>query len=202
MLSNNATDPNNPLKIEPTVLRNLKTSSKELSHLLNSEYRALLAPEATPIIIDSGASTSLTPHVSNFIGPLEPAPTKEIEGLSLKACVIGKGTVEWTIRDYWNVVRVVRTMAYYVPDAQIRLFSPQTYIQENDDKGKCIILGQKAVLELPDGLTLKFSHQKGNNLPLMLTDAQFHHHTVGIHYSDAAFLSSGSPFQAFMSVME
>ena len=34
-----------------------------------------------PIVIDTGASTSLSPVLSDFIGPLEPAPL-EINGLA------------------------------------------------------------------------------------------------------------------------
>jgi hypothetical protein len=38
--------------------------------------------------------------------------------------------VEWNIFDLDGVTRTVRTNALYVPEGNIRLFSPQIYFQE------------------------------------------------------------------------
>lgn len=123
-----------------------------------------------PIVLDTGASTSLTPVLSDFVGELTKPTSLQIKGLSSSARVVGVGTVEWTIVDLWGVVRVIRTTAYHVPDASIRLFSPHTYFQDNNDKGKCVIEARKAILHMPDGSILEFPYNRGNNLPLMLTD--------------------------------
>ena len=66
-----------------------------------------------PIMLDTGASTSITPVLEGFVGPLEASPADEITRLSGKTRIVGKGTVEWAISNYWNVVCVVRTTAYY-----------------------------------------------------------------------------------------
>ena len=63
----------------------------------------------------------------------------------------------------------MRCEAYYVPVVSIRLFSLQTYFQENNDKGHCDRQARKTVLTLPDGTSLTFPYNSGNNLPLMLT---------------------------------
>ena len=80
----------------------------------------------TPIVIDTGASISCTPFLEDFITELTEIET-ELTGLSDKINVAGSGTVEWTIRDWFGRVAVVRTTAYHVPEANVRLFSPQTY---------------------------------------------------------------------------
>jgi hypothetical protein len=94
----------------------------------------------------------------------------KINGLTVKMCVIGKGMVEWAIRDYWNIVWIIHTTAFYLPDAMVHLFSPQAYFQENKNKGKCVIDGSKTVLMLPNGVTMEFPYNPGNNLPIMLHD--------------------------------
>lgn len=123
-----------------------------------------------PVVIDTGASTYITPAVDDFVGPLESTSLHEIRGIAGSTRVVGKGTVEWTIRDYWNVVRVIRTTAYYLPDIPIRLFSPQAYFQENSDKGQVNFRGKSSTLELPDGSRLEFPYHCNSNLPFMLTD--------------------------------
>ena len=120
-----------------------------------------------PIVIDSGATLSLTPNRNDFIGPLRPAPMSELNGLSHTTAVEGVGTVEWTIRDLFGTTRTIRTEAYYVPKATIRLFSPQAYFQESN-AGQFLMTSRRSVLTLADGSKLEFPYNHGSNLPLML----------------------------------
>jgi hypothetical protein len=82
--------------------------------------------DCVPIVIDTGASVSVTPVLTDFIGPLLPCATANLKGLSGSTEVIGEGTVKWLMRDMFGNKRNIRTTAYYVPEASIRLFSPQT----------------------------------------------------------------------------
>jgi hypothetical protein len=120
------------------------TSPMSLFNVLLQEQPPSTDPSAPldmPIVIDTGASVSLTPILSDFISPLVPTQLTELKGLTSKTNVVGKGLVEWPIRDYWNVPGVITTSAYYVPNASIRLFSPQSYFQEHDNQGRCVIHG-------------------------------------------------------------
>jgi hypothetical protein len=85
--------------------------------------------DCIPIVIDTGASVSVTPVLTDFIGPLRPCATANLKGLSGSTEVIGEGTVNWLVRDMFGNKRKIRTTAYYVPEASIRLFSPQTYFK-------------------------------------------------------------------------
>jgi hypothetical protein len=153
-------------------------------------------PTDMPVVIDTGALVSLTPVLSDFIGPLVPTQLTELIGLTAKTHVVGKGMVEWPIRDYWNVPGVIKTSAYYVPNASIRLFSPQCYFQEHENQGRCIIHGRKATMELPDNTVLEFPYNPGNNLPLMLTDENFQ---VSPGHSEINFFSTN--LSSLLSVM-
>jgi hypothetical protein len=47
-----------------------------------------------PIVIDSGASYSVTPTLEDFMGPIEPCSTSELNGLNVTIKEIRVGTVE------------------------------------------------------------------------------------------------------------
>ena len=83
-----------------------------------------------PIIIDSGASISLTANYNYFVGPIRPATITELQGLSHTTKVHRVGKVEWTVRDVFGATRTIKTRAYYVHDATVHLFSLQTYFRE------------------------------------------------------------------------
>ncbi|MCA1806897.1 MAG: hypothetical protein LC687_03405, partial [Actinobacteria bacterium] len=68
-----------------------------------------------PIVFDTGASFSVTPVREDFVADLTPAQVKQLKGLTDSALVEGTGWVEWTIRDVFGRIHMVRTMAYYVP---------------------------------------------------------------------------------------
>ena len=148
-----------------------------------------------PIVIDTGASTSLSPVLSDFIGPLEPAPL-EINGLANTTQVDGQGWVEWTIIDLRGLKRIIKTRALYVPDASIHLFSPQAFFQENEDKGKCTVTSTRTWLTMPDTTLLEFPYNPGNNLPMMITT---HINLAGLDRTDILNMIEQD---AFMSVAD
>jgi hypothetical protein len=84
----------------------------------------------------------------------------------------------------------IRTTAYYVPEASIRLFSPQTYFKEK--KAVSLhITHDRTRLTLKVGSRLDFPYQE-NNLPLMLTDENFNRKalTVGLTFEDATVMAT------------
>ena len=89
-----------------------------------------------PVIFDSGASCSLSPVRSDFVGELLPPDVSEMRGIGASIKTVGKGLVEWPIIDLRGPTRILRTTTHYVPDVHARLFSPQSYFQENGNKGK------------------------------------------------------------------
>jgi len=175
------------------------------SELHHSYLQALASSiqQDLPIVIDTGASTSITPELSDFVGELKPTYIKEILQLSGNTQVVGKGIVEWEVCDLWNVKHIIRTEAYYVPTASIRLYSPQShFIQEG--KGECNILHNKLILKLPEGGTLEFPYNTGNNLPLMLKSIALGQSTpkAGLQYADVLALSNADLLATYLSVSD
>jgi hypothetical protein len=81
-----------------------------------------------PIIIDTGASISVTVLKLDFVGQIhEVDPGQSLQGLNNEVKVHEQGTVCWTIHDQFDRIWTIQMLAYYVPDATVRLLSPQTH---------------------------------------------------------------------------
>ena len=119
-----------------------------------------------PTVIDSGASMSLSPLRSDFVTFKECSTT--ISGVSAKAQVQGTGTVRWRIADQHGVPCIIETEAYYVPEAGIRLYSPQHHFREHSS-GCLFLMHNECVLRVPhSSQNLSFPYQPLSQLPLML----------------------------------
>jgi hypothetical protein len=78
-----------------------------------------------PIVIDTGASNSITPITSDFVhGIIHKADLQALSQVNGTTPVCGQGLVKWPIEDVDGNRRTITTDAYYVPGAGIRLFSP------------------------------------------------------------------------------
>jgi hypothetical protein len=121
--------------LKTTEIKDIYSDESRLARAYNTNHDGA----NVPVVLDTGASFSLTPFMNDFVGPIRPSPIGSLRGVSASANIAGIGTVEWMIRDLFGVIRAIRTEAYYVPEASIRLFSPQVYFQENGDKGECLI---------------------------------------------------------------
>jgi hypothetical protein len=121
-----------------------------------------------PIVLDTGASFSLTPFESDFVHGPTPSKATEMTGITNAVKIEGIGTVEWPIVDIYGRCRTITTQPYYVPQADIRLFSPQVYFQD-EGKGKCVVTDYNVTLTLPDDSELQFPYHHSSNLPFMLS---------------------------------
>jgi hypothetical protein len=155
-----------------------------------------------PIVLDTGASWSVTPNVNDFVGEIDPAGVTELKSLDAKIQVHGVGTVKWEIRDAVGEVQTIRTKALYVPSAEVGLFSPQVYLKEHK-KGELVCQFDKVLLWLPNGIKLEFLWQELSNLPFMLTDDMFDNPakvlTAGISHTDLQAVKTASMFPTVLS---
>ena len=113
---------------------------------------------------------SITPELSDFTMAPVPFTTKSLGSLTTaKTTVSGEGKATWLIEDCNGVIGSLTTTAYYVPDATIRRFSPQVYIEENPTTYSLFLDSKGIALSLTCGTILPVPLQKGSNLPIMLT---------------------------------
>ena len=127
-----------------------------------------------PIVIDTGASFSITPTITDFDQSIARSACTSLNQLSGKTPVIGEGPITWNIEDVEGTRRQIKTHAYYVPTATIRLFSPQTYIG-TDNKAQLLLDSTGISLTLKCGSLMQFPLNKASNLPFMLTETAVNH---------------------------
>ena len=113
---------------------------------------------------------SITPELSNFAISPVPSITKSFGSLTTaKTTVSGEGMATWLIEDFNGITRSLTTTAYYVPEATIRLFSPQVCINGDPSNSSLFLDSTGVALTLTCGTILRFPLQEGSNLPIMLT---------------------------------
>ena len=127
------------------------------------------APKSdVPLVFDTGCGYSISPCLDDFVTPLEPAPPGlGVSDFADRSCgVKGVGWVEWTIRDSLGRTSVIRTKAYYLPEATVCLFCPKEFQneQDRDEEGIGHYYGTKDKLVFTDG--------KGQRLHFMLTESR------------------------------
>jgi hypothetical protein len=157
--------------------RGLQTSIKQYGEVLPLSSPAIYVStnkEDLPIVIDTGASCTITPTLSDFISTPTKSDTASLGSLTtVQTKVSGQGLIEWDIEDVNGVLKKLRTTSYYVPEATIRLFSPQAYFKANP-KGSLTLNIDGIFIHMPCGTSLKFPIQSGSNLPIMLTRQALH----------------------------
>jgi hypothetical protein len=146
---------------------------KMLSHTHSEQALGYIADHQDscdiPIVYDTGASFSVTPCSSDFVSDIRSCDTSEMTGLADSVPIRGKGWVEWNIRDVFGRIHKVRTEAFLVEKATVRLFSPQSYFQKND-AGSSYMDKDKLSFITAEGVELQFPYHPCSNLPLMFTD--------------------------------
>jgi hypothetical protein len=150
--------------------------------------------------IDYGASSSVSPTISDFVGAIRSCRTTHLNGLKGKSNVVDEGDVEWTVQDIFGTTRKLRSTAYYIPDASVRLFSSQTYFQKWS-AGSFKMDHKDTYLTLKDGTTLNFPYNAGSTLPLMLTTQYFKRSAnfAGLSYANTQQLADTNQMHTFTS---
>ena len=84
-------------------------------------------PRILPVLVDTGCSVSCSGYEEDFEGVLVPGEFGMIKTANGFAAIKGFGMVSWHTCDESGKFVIVRVPAYYCPDIQLRLFSPQDY---------------------------------------------------------------------------
>ena len=118
------------------------------------------------LVIDSGASVCISPDRSDFIS-YRPSKIK-IKDLSSSNTVAGEGMIRWPVRDKNGRTVVLELPGYHIPNAEVRLLSPQVLLQlagGKSDQSIQTTAGINIVLE--NGIELFGNYCPRSNLPLL-----------------------------------
>ena len=132
--------------------------------------------QVIPVVFDTGVSVSISPVKEDFIGEIHPVENETIKGLAHEIKVAGYGRVRWVIRDMFGNDMTIETNAIYIPESDVRLFSPQSYFQEHR-KGSMVVDHISAVFLSPFDTThsFMFPHNIHSNIPIGFMNPLFEH---------------------------
>ena len=122
------------------------------------------------LVIDCGASISITDDISDFISPPSPINCpSHIDGIGKGLSVAGRGRVEWKVVDKNGVMGSLITESFYCPQSPVKLFSPQSYLefQATEGEGKLVLTRSGGELQTPGGLVLHFGYHPLRKLPIL-----------------------------------
>jgi hypothetical protein len=127
---------------DPSVPEPTPTHCKQLVLLL-AAFQATyhdsphpITPDQVPIIIDSGASVSMSPHLGDFINPPHPVQPAEIKGIASGLQIRGIGNISYTFtNDAGKLQTLILHDCLYVPQCPVRLLCPRQIGIETDVPG-------------------------------------------------------------------
>ena len=77
-----------------------------------------------------------------------------------------KETIQYEVINNQGGISVLQCEGYYLSDLNIRLFSPQTFLQEHKT-GRYSLKWDKSIFELPNGDTVTIGYQRQTSLPIL-----------------------------------
>jgi len=136
-----------------------RTDLDLLRQVLTKEPHSLLTKDdCTTLIFDSGATITTTFDEADFKpGMLEyfkDGEVKLVQGIAGALPIKGHGTMSLQVIDNEGELVDIETTVYYIPELQLKLFSPQAYFQECDNDSEFILKQGGALLWLascPEG---------------------------------------------------
>ena len=153
----------------PTGLQ--KGLSSEAFQVLASDPQALMTiggGQRKPVIFDTGASLGITFDKNDFDGPLTvPEGDLRLGGMAQGLKIAGVGPVTWTFRNPDGSEVKIRSQCYYVPEAKVRLISPQRLFNKNKGvTGKFEGDEDTFTLQFNGGHRLVVEYDDRNHLPI------------------------------------
>lgn len=128
-----------------------------------STFSASRAPSSTPLIMDTGASVCISPHMEDFISYSDRTVT--IKDLSHANQVCREGMLHLGVMTKEGSVSHIEVMGYHMPNAEVPLLSPQVLILAY---GGCMTQTSRCcTISLDSGITLEAVISPHNNLPVL-----------------------------------
>ena len=117
-----------------------------------------------PIIVDTGASTYVTPHCDDFLPDSYCPSTAIIKDLPGHNNVAGEGMVHWRMIDIHGQEVELVVWAYHILQASMHLLSPQCLIDQIGGEGQQFL--DKVPFVLANSITIDAKYGRANLLIL------------------------------------
>ena len=126
--------------------------------------------DSVPIIVDSGASVSLTHSMQDFISYEVYANPTMVTGITSGLQIQGQGTIAWhVVNDHGHVVPIIVRNVQYVPELPMRLFSPQQLLRQDEDPKRFFSMYPTCAILRWDWNIVQVPYDNGSSLPILHT---------------------------------
>lgn len=129
-----------------------------------------MSPDMHPLVIDTGASITVTPHTTDFISPIRPVQQVEIKGIASGLKVAGIGTAIYQFYNDTGEVQVLQLEnCLYVPQCTTRLLCPRQigHMTGNVDDGFFAKTNSSVLYVAGKPTTIRYDTT--SNLPILYT---------------------------------
>jgi hypothetical protein len=148
--------------IQPPALSRLRTVLEASKcHLLSND-------DHFELIMDSGCSKSVSPCLSDFVpGSLvDLSVPLTMDGIAGQLVSHQKGRLHYEVLNDKGAITALECEGYYLPDLQIRLFSPQVLLGEHHG-GKYVLEWDRSYLQLASGDQITIAYHRQTSLPVI-----------------------------------
>ena len=160
-----------------------------------------------PLIVDTGASVCITPHLSDFIpGTYQPSSlvVKDLSGLNK---VAGEGIIAWNVIDAHGNPYTIKVHGVHIESAKVRLLSPQVLMKST--KAKMSMTDSILSFQFASGHAILAPVSKRTNLPHLrlsdsppITDSTFGFNTFSFESElTAEWDTAIAEYNAYLSVL-
>jgi len=154
-----------------------------------------MTPDMVPLVFDTGASITITPIKTDFIGPIKPVQHVQIKGIASGLQAAGIGDVSYSfVNDSGATQTLCLRNCLYVPDCVVRLICPRQIGAETGNPADGLYATQAATTLIVHGQHTTIKYDTLSQLPILFTKPgiqSFINYTDTLHACNAT-LSTGS----------
>ena len=144
-----------------------------LSMLASSDMQALNAifdSDSIPIIVDSGATVTLSNSKHDFVSYTPYTTPRMVTGITSGLSLEGHGTISWqVVNDLGIAVPFIIHNAQYVPQLPTRLLSPQQLLEQDADPKRYFTLYPTCAVLRWDWNLIQIQYDPSSRLPTLYT---------------------------------
>jgi hypothetical protein len=158
--------------LTPTLSTNNKERLLRLAAFETTYHDAqtFISPNMVPLIINTGASISVSPYETDFISKIKPVQAVEIKGIAAGLTVRGFRDVSYTFRnDDQELQTMILRDCLYVPQCTARLICPRQIGQAGGDPSDGFAATMHDAVLTFHGKQTTISYDHISNLPILYT---------------------------------
>jgi transposase InsO family protein len=186
-------------------LKSFQSTQSSSTVLLNYVFN--ISPSDEPLIVDTGASVCITPHLDDFVPGTYQSSSLIVKDLSGANEVAGEGTIAWSVVDDTGITQTIIVPGVHIASAKVRLLSPQVLMTHSDSTMTMTKSGVR--FSYASGHSVSAPINKRMNLPQLrlsndppLPDSPFGFNTFGFEAELASdWDSSIADYNSFLSVL-